>query len=55
METESTAKDFTKDPMVQKHRWSIITAVGLFTFMSTLDGSIVNIALPIVSKKWMYR
>lgn len=51
METESIAKDFTKDPMVQKHRWSIIIAVGLFTFMSTLDGSIVNIALPIISKK----
>ncbi len=32
-----------------KHRWWILVAVGLFTFMSTLDGSIVNIALPIIS------
>ncbi|HAY52597.1 MAG TPA: MFS transporter, partial [Lactobacillus sp.] len=30
-------------------RWWILTAVGLFTFMATLDGSIVNIALPVIS------
>lgn len=29
--------------------WLTMTAVGLFTFMSTLDGSIVNIALPTIS------
>ena len=31
------------------HRWIILTAIGLFTFMSTLDGSIVNVALPTIS------
>ncbi|MCT0958245.1 DHA2 family efflux MFS transporter permease subunit [Weissella cibaria] len=31
--------------------WLSMTAVGLFTFMSTLDGSIVNIALPVMSKE----
>ncbi|BDR61036.1 MFS transporter [Lactobacillus xylocopicola] len=35
---------------VQKNRWWILVAVGLFTFMSTLDGTIVNIALPVISK-----
>ncbi|MCP0886602.1 MFS transporter [Ligilactobacillus sp. WILCCON 0076] len=30
--------------------WLIIIAVGMFTFMSTLDASIVNIALPVMSK-----
>nr|WP_057874279.1 MFS transporter [Loigolactobacillus rennini] len=39
-----------KNPQVQKNRWLILIAVGLFTFMSTLDGSIVNIALPVMSK-----
>ncbi|WP_103752931.1 MFS transporter [Lactobacillus panisapium] len=34
---------------VQKNRWWILVAVGLFTFMSTLDGTIVNIALPVIS------
>ncbi|MBC6498412.1 MFS transporter [Weissella confusa] len=29
----------------------VSTAVGLFTFMSTLDASIVNIALPVMSKE----
>lgn len=43
-------KNFTADPVIQRHRWWILTAVCLFTFMSTLDGSIVNIALPIMSR-----
>lgn len=41
---------FAKDPEIQKHRWMILVAVCMFTFMSTLDGSIVNIALPVMSK-----
>ncbi|MDO1605277.1 MFS transporter [Lactobacillus sp. YT155] len=32
------------------NRWKILIAVNLFTFMSVLDGSIVNIALPVMSK-----
>ena len=30
--------------------WLILIATCLFTFMSTLDGSIVNIAMPMISK-----
>lgn len=30
--------------------WLTLTALGLFTFMSTLDASIVNIALPVMSR-----
>lgn len=41
---------FAKDPEIQKHRWWILIAVCSFTFMATLDGSIVNIALPVMSK-----
>ncbi|MGY3766685.1 MFS transporter [Vagococcus vulneris] len=33
----------------KKYRWYILVVVGMFTFMSTLDGSIVNIALPTLS------
>lgn len=33
-----------------QHLWLTMTALGLFTFMSTLDASIVNIALPIISR-----
>ncbi|HCM89207.1 MULTISPECIES: MFS transporter [Vagococcus] len=33
-----------------KYRWFSLAAIGLFTFMSTLDGSIVNIALPTISE-----
>lgn len=44
------SKSYLADPQVQKHRWWILAAVGLFTFMSTLDASIVNIALPVISK-----
>lgn len=46
----STEKSFVNNPLVQKNKWWILTAVGLFTFMSTLDASIVNIALPTISK-----
>lgn len=31
-------------------RWMVLISVGIFTLMSTLDGSIVNIALPVISK-----
>lgn len=44
---ESTS--FVNNPEIQKHRWWILIAVCGFTFMSTLDGSIVNIALPVMS------
>lgn len=47
----ATHIDFQQDPAVQKKRWLILFAVGLFTFMATLDGSIVNIALPTMSKE----
>ncbi|WP_390408328.1 MFS transporter [Lacticaseibacillus jixiensis] len=43
-------QDYVNNPLVQKHRWWIITAVGMFTIMSTLDASIVNIALPVMAK-----
>ncbi|WP_203623592.1 MULTISPECIES: MFS transporter [unclassified Lacticaseibacillus] len=43
-------KNYVDDPHVQKNRWWIMTAVGMFTIMSTLDASIVNIALPVISK-----
>ncbi|KIO96223.1 hypothetical protein ADT67_05855 [Levilactobacillus brevis] len=41
-------KTFADDPRIQKRRWWILVAVCLFTFMSTLDASIVNIALPVM-------
>lgn len=43
------AHTYQDDPKVQKNRWLILVAVAMFTFMSTLDGSIVNIALPTIS------
>lgn len=41
---------FLDNPEIQKKRWIILIVLNLFTFMSTLDGSIVNIALPTISK-----
>lgn len=41
---------FQENPLVQKNRWWILVSVAMFTFMSTLDASIVNIALPTISK-----
>jgi EmrB/QacA subfamily drug resistance transporter len=32
------------------NRWSVLTAVGIGTFMSALDGSVVNTVLPILSR-----
>ncbi|WP_159723326.1 MFS transporter [Enterococcus sp. CSURQ0835] len=43
-------KTYQDDKRVQKDRWWILVSVAMFTFMSTLDGSIVNIALPTISK-----
>jgi EmrB/QacA subfamily drug resistance transporter len=36
-------------PEVRRNRWKIFVSVSLFTFMATLDGSIVNIALPTIA------
>lgn len=41
---------FQENTKVQKNRWWILVSVAMFTFMSTLDASIVNIALPTISK-----
>lgn len=41
--------DFTKDPKVQKRRWWTITTIGLYAVMATLDTSIINVALPVIS------
>ena len=43
-------KTYQEDPVVQKNRWWILVSVAMFTFMSTLDSSIVNIALPTISR-----
>lgn len=32
-------------------RWIIFLSIGISIFMSTLDGSIVNVALPVISKQ----
>lgn len=42
---------YQDDPQTQKHRWLILVIINLFTFMATLDGSIVNIALPSISRE----
>ncbi|QSF43085.1 MFS transporter [Paenibacillus tianjinensis] len=42
---------YQEDAAVQKMRWIILIVLNLFTFMSTLDGSIVNIALPVLVKQ----
>lgn len=46
-----TVKSYQEDPVVQKNRWWILVSVAMFAFMSTLDSSIVNIALPTISKE----
>jgi EmrB/QacA subfamily drug resistance transporter len=46
----SQAKTYQEDPYVQQKRWTILVILNLFVFMSTLDSSIVNIALPEISK-----
>ncbi|WP_342480174.1 MFS transporter [Paenibacillus sp. FSL L8-0340] len=47
----SIAATYQDDAAIQKKRWSILIVLNLFTFMSTLDGSIVNIALPVLVKQ----
>lgn len=42
--------NYLTDPKVQKRKWLIAVAVGLFSFMAFLDASIVNIAVPAISK-----
>ena len=40
-----------KDTHLYKNKWIILITVLLLIFMSTLDGSIVNVALPALSKE----
>ncbi|MDR0846883.1 MAG: MFS transporter [Lactobacillales bacterium] len=42
---------FTEDSKVQKRRWIILSIVCMCTFMSCLDGSIVNIAMPDIQRE----
>lgn len=42
---------YQEDEAIQKKRWMILIVLNLFTFMATLDGSIVNIALPVLVKQ----
>ncbi|WP_339319958.1 MFS transporter [Paenibacillus sp. FSL R10-2734] len=47
----SISASYQEDKVIQKKRWMILIVLNIFTFMSTLDGSIVNIALPELSKQ----
>ncbi|OAX48387.1 MFS transporter [Paenibacillus sp. AD87] len=51
LEDENRFITYQDDPVIQKRRWIILIVLNLFTFMSTLDGSIVNIALPVIAKR----
>ncbi|SET46513.1 MFS transporter [Paenibacillus sp. NFR01] len=42
---------YQDDAVIQKNRWLILVVLNLFTFMSTLDGSIVNNALPVLVRQ----
>lgn len=46
----STSATYQDDAGIQKKRWIILIVLNLFTFMATLDGSIVNVALPVLAK-----
>lgn len=48
--TATAAATYQENSEIQKKRWMILIVLYLFTFMSTLDGSIVNIALPVLSR-----
>lgn len=41
---------YLSNQLIQKRKWIIACAVGLFSFMAFLDSSIVNIAIPVISK-----
>ena len=47
----SVALTYQEDPEIQRRRWLILIVLNLFTFMATLDGSIVNIALPVIAEQ----
>ncbi len=40
--------DFSLNQQLEANKWSVLVAVGIGTFMSALDGSVVNTILPIV-------
>ena len=44
-------KEEPVETISNRRRWMILVAIGLFVFMSTLDASIVNIALPTLSRE----
>ncbi|RRG03037.1 MAG: MFS transporter [Lactobacillus sp.] len=46
-----TKKTPTTQTTTQKNGWWILVSIGTFAFMSNLDASIVNIAMPIMSKQ----
>ncbi|MUT66876.1 MFS transporter [Paenibacillus sp. NEAU-GSW1] len=51
MNANPAFRTYQEDTAIQKQRWIILIVLNLFTFMATLDGSIVNIALPVLAKE----
>lgn len=43
-------KEVTMEQNNKNNKWIILLIVVMFTFMATLDGSIVNVALPVMTK-----
>jgi len=39
-------REFTNQPVDYSLKWYVLAAVGMGIFLATIDGSIVNIALP---------
>lgn len=50
MDTVMNEKEYTQTSLPPKVRWGILFVIVMSIFMSTLDGSIVNVALPTLSK-----
>ena len=40
--------DFSLSQQLEANKWSVLLAVGIGTFMSALDGSVVNTVLPVL-------
>ncbi|BCN30614.1 MFS transporter [Anaeromicropila herbilytica] len=49
METQNDNNSYNKDSKTYKNRWIMLITIVMVTFMATLDGSIVNVALPNMS------
>src|SRR3954471_24255601 len=51
MSHSASQRSAVEEPLAGNARWWVLVTIGIGTFMSALDGSVVNTLLPVLSRE----